>query len=348
MQHIIVLSVLLFSINNGFAQNAMPDTVCVGMSRIYQVSGSSPFSTYTWTIEGVVQTDTTSQMNSTWNSAGVFLVTVQEHSPDGCDGDLRSGLVYVEPKANVYAGPDVVVCFGEEVTLNGNGGVSYQWSPSIYLSNSGIANPVASIPVAGSYSYVLNGSNNNSCPEPAGDTVLITVLPQAKVFAGNDTITGINQPLQLHAVDVNNTGFTSYTWSPAFGLNDWQAQNPLVNIGNDVTYTVTASTGNGCTASDIVTVTISRIAEIYVPTAFAPNGVNSLLHAIPVGIREFRYFAIYNRYGQLVFKTSNPAEGWDGKYKGLPQPSAGFVWMAEGVGVNGKVIAKKGNVVLLR
>lgn len=326
----------------------MPDTVCVGMSRIYKVNGASPFSTYTWMIEGVVQTAFTNQLNATWDNAGVFLVTVQEHSPDGCDGDLRSGLVYVEAKASANAGPDVVVCFGEDVQLSGSGGFHYQWSPSVYLSNSSIADPVASIPAAGVYNYVLNTTNNNSCPVPAGDTVLITVLPQAKVFAGNDTIVGVNQPLQLHAVDVNNTSFTNYTWSPATGLNDWLVQSPTTVINNDVTYAVTASTANGCRASDEVTVRVSRLAEIYVPSAFAPNGVNSLLHAIPVGIREFRYFAVYNRYGQLVFKTSNPAEGWDGKFKGIPQASAGFVWVAEGVGFNGQVINKKGNVVLVR
>jgi CHU_C Type IX secretion signal domain len=347
-QHIIVLLVMLTGFTRAVAQNAMPDTVCVGVSRIYQVNGASPLSTYTWTVEGVIQTSATNQLNASWNNTGVFLVTVQEHSPDGCDGDLRSGLVYVEPQAKANAGADMVVCFGSSVQLNGSGGTGYQWSPATGLSDEHVANPLADIPVAGEYNYVLTATNNNSCPAAASDTVVITVLPEAKVFAGNDTTTGPNQPVQLHASDVNHTGFTSYTWSPALGLNDWLQQNPVVTLDNDVTYTVTASEPHGCTASDVVTVRVSRLAEIYVPTAFAPNGVNSLLHAIPVGIREFRYFAIYNRYGQLVFKTANPAQGWDGTYKGIAQSSAGFVWMAEGVSYSGKVITKKGNVVLLR
>jgi CHU_C Type IX secretion signal domain len=348
IQHIVLLLMLTAGFTKVIAQNAMPDTVCAGATRVYKVEGSSPLSTYTWMIEGVVQAGSSSEMNMTWNTAGVFLVTVQEHSPDGCDGDLRSGIVYVDSNARSNAGPDIVVCFGTPARLNGSGGASYQWSPATYLTNENIADPVANIPVAGVYDYILQVNNNNSCPMPAGDTVLVTILPQAMVFAGNDTSAAPGIPIQLHAADVNGTGFTGYSWSPAVGLNDWLAQNPFAVINNDITYTVTASSPEGCMATDAITVKISRIAEIYVPTAFSPNGVNSLLHAVPVGIREFRYFAIYNRYGQLVFKTSNPAEGWDGRFKGIPQSSAGFVWIAEGVGYNGKLVSKKGNVVLLR
>lgn len=348
LRHITTVTLMLFSFCKSIAQNAMPDTVCIGMNRIYKVTGSSPLSTFTWTIDGVTQPVSVSEMNATWNTVGVFLVTVQEHSPDGCDGELRSGFVYVEPKAKADAGPDIVVCFGNPAQLNGKGGTRYAWSPSGYLSNSGIANPIASIPAAGIYNYVLSASNN-SCPLPSNDTVLITVLPQPKVFAGHDTTMGPGQLLQLQATDISNAGFNNYTWSPTLGLNDWLTQNPILTTAeNDITYWVNASTAEGCKAKDAITVKISRTAEIYVPSAFAPNGINKLLHAIPFGIRDFQYFAIYNRYGQLVFRTSNPAEGWDGKYKGIPQSPAGFVWMAQGIGYNGKIITKKGNVLLVR
>ena len=348
LQHIIVLMMLLFSLTKAVAQNAMPDTVCVGTARVYQVNDGTSLSTYTWKIEGVPQTTTSNTMSVIWNTTGVFTVTVKEHSPSGCDGDLRLGLVYVQPELKANAGHDTIVCFGKPIQLNGSSGAVYAWSPATYLSDSSAANPVANIPAAGSYNYILNITNNNVCKSSVSDTILITVLPQAKVFAGNDTTISLNQTLQLHATDVNNTGFVNYTWSPSLGLNDWLIQNPFAIINNDATYLVTASTANGCEARDEINIRISRVAQIYVPSAFAPNGINNLLHAIPVGIREFRYFAIYNRYGELVFKTSNPAEGWDGKYKGVAQNSAGFVWIAEGVSYNNITITRKGNVMLVR
>ncbi len=348
IKHIVSLAVLLFMVIMTKAQVAMPDTVCIGMSRIYRVEGSSPLSTYTWKIDGVTQASTTNQMGTTWNTAGVFQVTVVEHSPDGCDGDMRSGLVRVQPKLEADAGDDITVCFGNPAQLQGSGSGTFTWSPSTYLSDPNIANPVAGIPVSGSFTYILNITNTNICQVPGTDTVVVNILPRAQVFAGSDAIITSNQPLQLQAQDINGTGFTHYTWSPPGGLSSASVPNPVVHVDHDVTYIVTATTAQGCTATDDITIRISKVAEIYVPSAFMPAGINNVLHAIPIGIREFRYFAIYNRYGELVFKTSNPKEGWDGQYKGQPQNAGGFIWMVEGVAYDGRVITRKGNVVLIR
>lgn len=346
--HIILVVLLVMSNQQLFAQNTMPDTVCVGATRVYSVSGSSSLSTFTWWIEGNPQPGNTNVLNKTWSVPGFYMITVQEHSADGCDGDIRSGLVYVEANDKPFAGDNATVCFGAQARLHGSGAENYSWSPSDFLSDPNISDPVASIPVAGSFTYVLTAPGNSVCRVNSSDTVVITVLPEAIISAGDDTVTGFNQPVQLHARDVNGTGFSSYSWSPSLSLNDWQLQSPVATPGADVTYAVTAITSNGCIATDAVTVRVSRMADIYVPTAFAPNGTNRLLHAIPVGIKEFRFFAIYNRFGELVFKTNKPSEGWDGKFKGIVQNSGGFVWMVEGVGYNGRVISKKGNVVLLR
>ena len=55
--------------------------------------------------------------------------------------------------------------------------------------------------------------------------------------------------------------------------------------------------------------------EIYVPTAFTPNGdnLNDVVKAIPVGMKQFNYFVIFNRWGQKVFYTTDPSKGWDGQ-----------------------------------
>jgi hypothetical protein len=244
LQHIIVLLMLLGSFKNGIAQIAMPDTVCIGVSRTYQVNDAVTPSTYTWRIDGVTQTSTANKINITWNSTGVFVLTVQEHPASGCDGDIRSGLVYVNTAPVANAGRDTTICFGKTVRLDGSGGPPYEWTPAGNLSGQNIANPIVSLTAAGEYKYALSINNANGCSSPA-DTVVITMLPPAKVYAGNDTLIGSNQPLQLNAVDVNNTGFINYTWSPSFALNDWQIKNPSLVTSNDFTYSVTASTING-------------------------------------------------------------------------------------------------------
>ena len=99
LRHIIVLALLLFGVIETSAQMAMPDHVCIGTTKKYSVNDPSVPSTYTWKIDGVTQTTTTNEITITWNTAGQFLITVQERSAEGCDGDIQSGIVYVYPPA---------------------------------------------------------------------------------------------------------------------------------------------------------------------------------------------------------------------------------------------------------
>ncbi len=355
LRHIIVSAVLLLSFTQAMAQIAMPDTVCVGTSRLYQVNNASIPSTYTWKIDGVTQTSLKNEIGILWNRAGTFLLTVQEHSQNGCDGDIRSGLVYVIPLPVANAGPDAFVCFGNTIRLSGSGGAFYEWKPATYLSNARIANPVIISAPPGRLTYFLNVTNANGCKSLKNDTVVITILPPVKVFAGNDTSIAINQPLQLNAADVNSSGFVNYLWTPSVGLNNNGIKNPvtLFNsvIGNNgITYKVTASTINGCQATDDINVKVFVQADIYVPNAFTPNndGVNDIFKPILVGIKELKYFAVYNRYGEQVYKTSLQGRGWDGMVKGQMQNTGGFIWVAEAVDYMGNVLKRKGSVVLIK
>jgi len=64
-----------------------------------------------------------------------------------------------------------------------------------------------------------------------------------------------------------------------------------------------------------------------VPSAFTPNndGNNDILKDIPIGIKKFNYFIIYNRWGNRVFYTTDFSRGWNGKLNEQLQPTAVFV-----------------------
>lgn len=350
LQHIMVLLTLLCSFTKAAAQIAMPDTVCVGAARLYHVNDATVNSSYTWKIDGITQTVTRNEINITWNTAGVFLLTVQEHAVNGCDGDVRSGLVYVNAAPSASAGRDTAICFGKTIQLNGSGGALYQWTPAAYLSNANTANPIINLPAEGNYNYVLNVSNGNVCKSSGGDTVRVTMLPHAVIFAGNDTSIAINQPLQLNATDATNSSFINYTWFPPFGLNNPSGKNPVAILNDDIIYLVTAHTLEGCEASDDISIKVFSVAEINVPNSFSPNGdqLNETFKPILKGIKELKHFSIFNRYGQVVFSTSKQGEGWDGTFNGKPQNIGAYVWIAEAAGYNGRVIIKKGTVILIR
>ena len=257
--------------------------------------------------------------------------------------------VTVNPAPVANAGIDASTCYGKDISLNGSGGVSYQWTPTLYLSDSHIGDPVMTRPLQ-SMTYSLTVTDDNGCMSLTPATVRITVTPPADVFAGNDTSISVNQPLSLHATDVNGSGFFDYQWSPAYGLDNAYVADPVAIIDKTTVYTVKAATPNGCFGLGQINVKVYQYADIYVPNAFSPNadGHNDVLRTIPVGIKEFKYFIVYNRWGQQVFQSSDPAKGWDGKFKGQYQTGNVFVWMAAGVDYTGKAIQKKGTVLLIR
>ena len=83
--------ILLLCTVKAAAQMSMPDNVCVGATKTYSVNDPTVPSTYTWTINGVTQTTTGNALTVTWSVVGTYLITVQEHSAAGCDGDIQSG-----------------------------------------------------------------------------------------------------------------------------------------------------------------------------------------------------------------------------------------------------------------
>jgi len=87
-----------------------------------------------------------------------------------------------------------------------------------------------------------------------------------------------------------------------------------------------------------------------VSNAFTPgnDGKNDLLRVVPVGIKKFKYFIVYNRWGNQVFYTIDPAKGWDGTINHINEQTGVFVWIAEGVDEKGNVVRRKGTVTLIR
>jgi gliding motility-associated-like protein len=337
------------------AQLPMPDSVCVGSTKRYHVNDATVPSTYIWKINGITQSSTSYEIFVTWATDGVYTISVQEENASGCKGQLEQGVVYVLPIPIPNAGPDAAICFENTARLNGSGGAIYQWSPSTYLSNPAIANPIIISPPQGALTYFLNVTNAKGCKSIKSDTVVITILPPVKVFAGNDTSIAINQPLQLNAFDVNNSGLINYLWSPSSGLNNNNIKNPVAlfnsTIGNNgITYKLTARISNGCQATDEINIKVFVKADIYVPNAFTPNkdGLNDVLRPILVGIKELKHFAVYNRYGQQVYITTVPGKGWDGMVKGEMQNTGAFAWAAEAIDYKGSVIKKKGMAILIK
>jgi hypothetical protein len=67
-----------------------------------------------------------------------------------------------------------------------------------------------------------------------------------------------------------------------------------------------------------------------------------------MGIKEVRYFKIFNRWGQLLYDMKSDLKGWDRTLNGSPQGTQAVVWIIEGIGMDNKIYRRKGSTVLMR
>lgn len=269
--------------------------------------------------------------------------------------DNDSVNVKVAPYPVVVADSAGPICYGKNVQLNANiVGSTFSWSPTTNILGGNTLTPTVN-PLT-TTNYILTVSDTVGCPKPVRDTVTVVVIPPITAFVGRDTAVVINQPLQMfvatNAPTLSPT--TYYLWTPNFALNNDTIQNPVatINITSDsIKYHVLVTTANGCIGEDDIVVKVFKTEpDIFVPTAFTPNhdGKNDILKPICVGIARLDYFRVFNRWGQLIYQTSEFEKGWDGTVGGKDQDSGTYVFMAEGVDYIGRVVFRKGTVVLIR
>lgn len=150
------------------------------------------------------------------------------------------------------------ICLGQSVQLTApsTGATRYSWSPAAGLNDSRIYNPVATTTASTVYTLSVYDANWN-----VTQYVYIINVSVPSASAGPDqTITGCSgDSVQFFA-----SGGVSYSWSPAAGLNSTTVANPLVYTTATTTYTVTVTNLSGCTATDQVTVYVTRAFDIQV------------------------------------------------------------------------------------
>jgi gliding motility-associated-like protein len=266
----------------------------------------------------------------------------------GCSSSATVAVATVPyPVAN--AGADTIICHQTTAQLQGStDGSSFIWSPASTLSNPAVLNPV-SYPALPENVYVLSAFDTRGCPKPGRDTVVVKMLPPIIPFAGRDTTVVINQPLQLQA-----SGGEFYQWFPATSLSSSTIPNPVAIFyepSTGIRYQLKVSNIAGCTDSAFLTIKVfATLPTVFVPTGFTPNndGKNDILKPVAVGMKHIEHFSVYNRWGQLVFRTSTDGHGWDGRIGGQLQPTNTYVWLVKAVDFTGKAYFQKGMTTLIR
>ncbi len=165
-----------------------------------------------------------------------------------------------------------------------------------------------------------------------------------------------NKPLQLNARFFGNN--YTYNWEARVGLNNYATQAPTFNYNKQTEYTISITSNSGCITVDTLLVKMAEaipnagdlFSNLFVPKAWTPNGDghNDKLFPLTVHIKQLYYFRIFDRWGQLMFETTELGKGWDGIYRGKPQVMDVYTWTVEAIGEDGRHFKRAGNSVLLR
>jgi gliding motility-associated-like protein len=230
------------------------------------------------------------------------------------------------------------ICFGSSVNLE-------TYFPATNFTdnwtfNQTRINSIQNVTESGNYQLIRLVTSG--CSDTAN--VNLIVRPKIIANAGQDGIAAINFPYQLIG-----SGTGQYSWSPSLVLNDPNIANPIAIIQSNTTFVLTITNDAGCSDNDTVNIKAMEGPQVYLPTAFTPNGdrLNEKIKPICVGISRFDYFRIFNRYGVLLFETNKIGEGWDGYYKGKRQPSGNYISSVKVKDVIGKEYIKTSNLLLI-
>ena len=211
---------------------------------------------YSWTPATGLSCTNCTTTSATPASTTTYVVTGTDAF--GCK-DTGMVTVTVKPLPVVFAGNDTSVCQLMSAQLNATGADTYTWSPATTLSCANCNNPVAS-PTA-TTTYTVTGTGTNGCINT--DNVTVSLYAQPAVNAGPDQTICFGQGAQLQA-----SGASTYTWSPATTLTCANCTSPLANPPANAIYQVIGTDVHGCRDSDQVAITVIQRG----PVSIGPGG----------------------------------------------------------------------------
>lgn len=264
---------------------------------------------------------------------------------------------YSAGQITIYEQPEVTfssatnnICEGNSITLTSTvtpaGSYTYSWS----LPDGGTWNQssytISNTTPLNSGQYMLTVTNVTGCNDYTTTSVTVNPLP-IPGFNG-DTIYFVNDTV-LNA----NAGYATYLWNNG-------VTTPSLPVSEEGLYTITVTTGMGCSATGSVTMLPKEKQPpppppppfiIEIPTAFTPNndGKNDIFRLV-TDYEQISSFSmtIYNRWGQMIFETNNAETGWNGDINGEPALRGYYSWKIIYSVNNDPPVEKNGSVMLLR
>lgn len=347
-------------VNPSVIISANNNNICAGTTVTFTTSqtngGTNP--TYQWLVNGnPVGTNNSSYNSSSLNNGDVINVILTTNANCAATPTASAGVTMivspiVTPSISVSVSTNTI-CAGTMVTFTTNktnAGISpvYQWFVNSTAVGSNSSTYYSSSLNNGDVVTVVMTSNANclSTPTANSNTISINVLP---VPTASFTYTNSDQDIQFYN---QSTNATIWAWDLGF-LSSSILQNPSYTFPGGAEYVVTLTASNGvCKAVTSQTITVEG-ATYYIPNTFTPNGdgVNDFYYLVGTGISAENFeMNIFNRWGEVIFKTNDLNKSWDGRTHGGEDVAEGvYTYLFEFQLKNtDNIIKKTGSVTVFR
>jgi gliding motility-associated-like protein len=275
---------------------------------------------------------------TTYTSSTVVFDTVRSLISN-CDSIITTVNIQIVTKPDLRVSRDTTICKGDTATLTASSAIG-----NINWIGFGNVNSIRVSPVSTTI-YTVIVSNGNSCADTT--SVIVTV----EDFSLN-IFSSLNNILPATPVTIQTSGslpYSVFAWEPAiiFPVQDLKTQRIVAD--SSLNLYVIAQSSAGCKDTAYLSIVITPLDDIYVPSGFTPNGdgKNDVIRVVGEGIKEID-FKIFNRWGQLIFATKEKGKSWDGTLAGKLQPADTYVYVAKIKMNNGQPKEKKGTVTLIR
>ena len=321
---------------------------CQGRVQFDAVTNMPGPLTYLWDFGDGTTSGIKNPVHTFPTSSDYYVVRLRITSPSVC-GYIDRSLNVLPGGLDINPGFDFVVrCdsgyvrFVNTATVPPGGGAQWLWDFGDG-STSTDKDPVHVYPARNTYPVKLKISTSPACLD---DSITRSVfVDRLDIQASPDQTIDLGQSVQLFV----NGGGTRFQWTPSTGLSNPSIPDPVAQPEDDISYIVTASTEAGCVDRDTVFIKVIAADSILVPGAFTPNndGLNDIIRPY-VGPRyTLKEFSVYNRWGQLMFTTSQRGAGWNGKRSGVFQDTGVYIWVVKALRGPAE-IRRKGSFVLIR
>lgn len=248
---------------------------------------------------------------------------------------------------------DNSICKGQNSTItvtntNPNIPLTYTWTPTSVITAT-TANTVQVAPQTSQYVYLTATSTSGCLVE---DSIFVNV----SYIDPTSVVASASQYLVLPGASVtlsgNPSGFVSYQWTPTTGLSNPNEQQTTAIVDQTTIYTLHVSDGI-CDVSDTVQVKVYQIIcddpYVFIPNAFTPNGDqnNDVLY-VRGNFIEKMIFRVFDRWGEMVFESTEPTIGWDGTFRGKKMDPDVYDYYLDVTCIGGLHSITKGNVTLMK